>query len=92
MLWTFTDASGSLTAYDEQPVYFIQDAADKYLQRGSMSRGNSGLILADALHATMRYNTWSAKAYEPPPYRGGSVRIHEQREYLQDHVLCTVRA
>ena len=64
MLWTFTDASGSLTAYDEQPVYFIQDAAGKYLQRGSMSRGNSGLILADAPHATMRYNTWSAKAYD----------------------------
>ena len=64
MIWTFADASASLTAADGQPVYFVKDSGGKYLHRTSGSTRYAPLRVADEPHSTMRYNTWSLKAYE----------------------------
>jgi DNA-directed RNA polymerase subunit RPC12/RpoP len=63
MIWTF-EAAAADPAYDGESQYFLTDASGKYLRRGSMSQRNAALVLDDGLTATMRYYTWSFRAYD----------------------------
>ena len=83
MKWTLSETE-DFTAYDGEATYLIQDTSGKYLRRGSMSRSNSALFLEENLHSTMRYNTWSFRAFADADATY-AMYVNSEREYGKDY-------
>ena len=83
MLWTVEEAEAP-AAYDGQAQYFLKDTAGNYLRRGSGSSGQGAQLLSEPLFNTIRYNTWSFKAYEGMDATY-SLYANSEREYGRDY-------